>query len=239
MKKIVISQPMFMPWVGLFQQFKMADKIIYFDDVQLPLGRSFSNRVQVQSKDGLRWLTVPITRKGKQLIKDVKIDGSTNWKKSHLGILKQSYRKAKYANLALNLVDEIYSSNTESLSDFCIFGIDIIAKFLNLNREVTRSSSYGFNSLKSEKLLDIITFERATNYITGHGAANYLDHDLFEASNVSVEYMKYNLPEYEQLFKPFTPFVSIIDLIANLGPETESYLEANTIDWRTFINERE
>ena len=71
---------MFMPWIGLFQQFNLAKTIVYFDDVQLPLGRSFTNRVQVQTKDGVKWLTVPIKRSGKQLIKDVKIDNSSDWK---------------------------------------------------------------------------------------------------------------------------------------------------------------
>ena len=237
MNKIVITQPMFMPWIGLFQQFNLAKTIVYFDDVQLPLGRSFTNRVQVQTKDGVKWLTVPIKRSGKQLIKDVKIDNSSDWKKSHLGTLKQSYGKAPYAELALNLVDDIYSNASDSLSDFCIFGIERITEFLGLKYESKRSSCYKFNSFKSEKLLDIISAEGAKNYLTGHGAAKYLDHHLFEASNVKVEYIDYNLPSYNQLFKPFTPFVSIVDLIANVGFDTINHLEANTMNWREFINE--
>ena len=106
-------------------------------------------------------MTVPIKRSGKQLIKDVKIDNSSDWKKSHLGTLKQSYGKAPYAELALNLVDDIYSNASDSLSDFCIFGIERITEFLGLKYESKRSSCYKFNSFKSEKLLDIISAEGA------------------------------------------------------------------------------
>ena len=108
MKKIVISQPMFLPWIGIFQQILTADLFVHYDDVQLPDGRSFCSRVQIKSDDGVRWMSVPVKRKSKQLICDAKIDFSKNWKKSHLEILKKSYKSAPFGDLALSLVESIY-----------------------------------------------------------------------------------------------------------------------------------
>ena len=39
-RTVVISQPMFLPWVGLFEQARHADVWFHYDDVQLPQGRS-------------------------------------------------------------------------------------------------------------------------------------------------------------------------------------------------------
>ena len=51
MKKIVISQPMLFPWIGIFEQIKLSDVYVHYDDAQLPQGRSFINRVQIKTKD--------------------------------------------------------------------------------------------------------------------------------------------------------------------------------------------
>jgi hypothetical protein len=39
---VVISQPMFFPWVGMLEQLKLADTYVHYDDVQFEKG-SFSN----------------------------------------------------------------------------------------------------------------------------------------------------------------------------------------------------
>lgn len=237
MNKVVVSQPMFLPWIGIFQQIRAADVFVHYDDVQFPLGRSFSSRVQIKAEDGSRWLTVPIRRDGKQLIKDVKIDQSKDWKSSHLGLLHQSYRKAEFADLAMSLVESIYTHDNDSLSEFCIFGIDKITNFLGLKCEFVLSSSHSFTSSSSKKLLDIVKAEQGDAYITGHGAKKYLDHELFEFSAIDVEYMDYVLRHYPQLHGNFTSYVSIIDLIANMGEKACDYVTAKTINWREFVGE--
>ena len=72
-------------------------------------------------------------------------------------------------------------------------------------------------------------------YITGHGARNYLDHELFEEAGVRVEYMKYNQTEYRQLHGAFTPFVSILDLIANEGKDGRRVISSSSVYWKEFM----
>ncbi|MDG1012720.1 MAG: WbqC family protein [Luminiphilus sp.] len=237
MKRVVVSQPMFLPWVGIFQQIRAADVFVHYDDVQFPQGRSFSSRVQIKAEDGSRWLTVPIRRDGKQLIRDVKIDQSKAWKANHLGLLYQAYRKAQFADLAMALVESIYTHDNDSLSEFCMFGIEKITNFLGLKCKFILSSSHSFTSSSSKKLLDIVKAEQGDVYITGHGAKKYLDHELFELSAIDVEYMDYMLRRYSQLHGNFTSYVSIIDLIANTGEQACDYVTAKTINWREFVGE--
>ncbi len=234
MKRVVVSQPMLLPWIGIFEQIRASDIFIHYDDVQFPQGRSFSSRVQVKTEYGSRWLTVPVKHDGKQLIQDVKIDATKKWKENHLGVFRQSYRKAPFGDMALELVESIYAMESDSLSDFCIFGIEKIAMFLGLNCEFSRSSRYGFTSSSSRKLLDIVMAEKGKIYITGHGAKNYLDHELFESHGINVEYIHYVLNEYPQLNGAFTSYVSIIDVIANVGELASELIIAESINWKEF-----
>src|SRR4051812_21370094 len=104
MKTVVISQPMFFPWIGLFEQIALADVYVHYDDVQLPLGRSFITRVQIKTVDGVQWMTIPIVRNGQQLIRDVRIDNTQDWRRKRLGILKHAFAKAEHAADAIGLV---------------------------------------------------------------------------------------------------------------------------------------
>jgi hypothetical protein len=76
-----------------------------------------------------------------------------------------------------------------------------------------------------------------TRYVTGHGAASYLDHAEFEAAGVTVEYMRYSLTPWPQGGVSFSPYVSILDLIGWTGPRAPAYLNPSTVDWRTFLIE--
>ena len=237
MRRVVVSQPMLLPWIGIFEQIRAADIFVHYDDVQFPQGRSFSSRVQVKAENGSRWLTVPVKREGKQLIRNVKIDASKNWKGSHLGVLRQCYRKAPFGDMALELVESIYALDSDSLSEFCILGIERVAGFLGLDCEFTRSSTYGFTSSSSRKLLDIVMAERGNVYITGYGAKNYLDYELFESHGIDVEYIRYVLCEYPQLYGAFTPYVSIIDVIAHVGERASEFVIAESMNWKEFVSE--
>ena len=85
-------------------------------------------------------------------------------------------------------------------------------------------------------MLDLILRLEGTTYITGHGARNYLDHALFERHGVAVEYMDYRRLSYPQLYGPFDPHVTILDLIANVGPSAAGYLCSGTLPWKEFVS---
>ena len=105
---VVISQPMFFPWVGMFEQVRLADHFVFYDDVQFSKG-SFVNRVQIKTATGIKWLTVPL--KGLSLgqrIQDVQVDGAKNWQRQHIDMLKQAYAQAPGLKDMLALVQEVH-----------------------------------------------------------------------------------------------------------------------------------
>jgi hypothetical protein len=73
-------------------------------------------------------------------------------------------------------------------------------------------------------LLTILTRLGATHYVSGPSARDYIHLEQFAAAGISVEFMSYEYPEYPQLFGPFEPAVSILDLLFNTGPDAAKFI---------------
>ena len=236
--KVVISQSMYFPWVGLLEQVSLAEIFIHYDDVQY--ARGFYNRVQVKTANGSKWITVPLSNHHRgQRIDEVLIDNQTDWRGKHKDILKQAYMKAPFRDEMLALVDEVFSKSGTTLSEVSRESILALVRYFKLDTKVRfmSSSDMRLPGSSSQRLHDLCVAVAADVYVTGHGARNYLDHDLFERSGIKVEYMKYNMIPYPQLHGDFTPYVSALDLVANCGEEGASVIKSNSIHWKDFLNE--
>ena len=234
--KLVVSQPMFLPWVGLFEQVKIADVYVHYDDVQMPKGRSFISRVQIKTPDGAQWLSARIDRqRSKLLISETFLLQESNWREKHLNLLRQNYREADQYATMLQLAEEFYSQTDDCLAGFNQFTIESLAKWLGLETEFRVSSELSIQGRGTQRLIDICKHFGATEYITGHGARNYLDHRAFEDNDITVSYMQYGLQQYKQLHGEFTPYVTILDAVANLGKAARDILACNTVDWHEFV----
>jgi WbqC-like protein family len=234
-RTLVVSQPMFLPWVGLFEQVRLSDVFIHYDDVQLPQGRSFMSRVQIKSAQGVLWLTAPVdrTRSGK-LLKDVMLFSEEDWRAKHLKTIKHAYSKAPYFSRMFELVENIYAHQTDHLSEFNINAIERLAAYLGLSPQFMRSSELGVEGSSTQRLVDLCKLVSCDSYVTGHGALNYLEHEKFEETGISVRYMAYKKTAYPQRHGEFTPYVSIIDAIANCGEQARELLASEAIYWREF-----
>ena len=235
--RVVISQPMFFPWVGMFEQIRLANIYVHYSDVQYSKG-SFVNRVQIKTPMGVRWLTVPLQRFTLgQRIDQIQI-AKSDWRSKHLELLKQSYRRAPYMNDMFNLVEQVYSHNYLTIDELSRASLDAVCHYYQLNPacRFLNARDLAINGKGSQRVLDIVQALGGTVYITGHGAKNYLDHARFEAAGVRVEYMNYQCKPYPQMHGAFTPYVSILDLIANMGQAGREYICSDTLYWRDFLN---
>ncbi len=238
MTRVVISQSMYFPWVGLLEQIRLADIFVHYDDVQYT--RGFYNRVQVKTANGIKWLTVPLRDHHRgQRIDEVLVDDRTDWRGRHRDVLRQAYLKAPFRDEMLTIVDHVFSKNAQTLADVSRESILALAHYFGL-AETTRfmcSAYLGISGSSSQRLHDICVALGATIYITGHGARNYLDHELFEKSGIQVQYMKYRMISYPQLYGGFTPYVTALDLVANLGRTGAKVICSESIYWKELLNE--
>lgn len=234
---IVVSQPMYFPWVGMLQQIRLCDMFVYYDDVQF--SRGFFNRVQIKAQEGIRWLTVPLLgfRRG-QLINEVRIDNTKGWKRSHRDQLKRAYATAPFRKDVFDLVDDVFSRDYEVIGELASESTNALVSYfyeIAEGKAFLTSSSMGIPGSSSQRLIDICAALNAKTYLTGHGARNYLDHEAFEARGIDVAYICYELDKYPQLYGEFTPYVSALDLIANCGREGLKHIRGKPENWRSFI----
>lgn len=236
---VVISQPMFFPWVGLFEQIRLADVYVHYGDVQFSKG-SFVNRVQIKTAQGIKWLTVPLQNVSLgQIIDDVEINHGIDWRNQHLGQLKQAYSKAPFLKQMLSIVHEVYDQPLDTIGALSRRSIEVCCKYygLDVGRKFIEVQEMGIDGKSSQRVFDIVSALGGTHYITGWGAKKYLDHQLFESAGISVDYMDYKKTPYPQLYGEFTPYVSILDLIANVGDAGGEYICSETLNWKKFIEQ--
>lgn len=236
--RVVVSQSMYFPWVGLLEQVRLADIFVHLDDVTFTKG--FYNRVQVKTAQGPRWLTIPLQGHSRdERIADARIDNSTAWRVRHRDVLRQAYRGAPFVDDMLVLVDGVFAQPAEVLAQVSRASILTLADYFGLatGTHFLDAESLGIGGASSQRLLDIVLAVGGTEYITGHGARNYLDHELFERHGVAVRYMRYRCLPYQQAHGEFTPYVTALDLVAQCGRAGANYIVSEAIDWRTFVNE--
>jgi hypothetical protein len=230
---LVVSQPMFLPWVGLFEQIRLSDVFVHYDDVQLPQGRSFMTRVQIKSASGISWLTAPIDHaKSGRMINEVVFCNDRDWRDRHLTTLRHAYGRAPHFRLMLGLAEDIYGCSSNKLSEFNIHAVERIAKWLDLSPRFDRSSRMGVTGKSTQRLVGLCKAENCDTYITGHGALRYLDHQMFEDAGIAVCYMDYARLPYPQGRGEFTPHVSILDAIAHCGERAADLLCSNAVYWK-------
>lgn len=234
---VVISQPMYFPWVGMFEQVKLCNVYVHYDDVQFSKG-SFTNRVQIKtnSSDGYSWLTVPLKNLTLGInIKELLINNDKDWKNHHLNQLKEAYRQSPFRDEMLVLVNNVFENQFKTIAELSQSSIEVIADYFGFNHQkFFVSSELAIGGASSQRVYEIVKHFKGDVYITGHGARKYLDHNLFEENGIEVAYMDYQRTPYPQQFGPFNPHVSILDLIANLGKEGEQYIHSSTKHWREF-----
>jgi hypothetical protein len=224
---VVILQPSYIPWRGYFDQIRRADLFIFYDDVQYDK-HGWRNRNQIKTAQGKQWLTIPVHSKGVTEgipIKDVRIDWSKPWAKNHRKALTISYSKAPCFKTYLPLLESFYDRRDVYLADFTIeTTIQLTRELGNSSTRFMRSSELaGIDGVKTDRLIQILKQVGATHYISGPSARDYIEQSKFDAAGITLEYMEYNYAESPQLYPPYDPYVSVLDLMFMLGGEAGKY----------------
>lgn len=228
----VILQPSYIPWRGLFHLIQKADTFVFYDDVQYD-DHGWRNRNRIKTPQGAQWLSIPVNSKGAHTnttqIKDIRIVWNSAWNRKHLAALKQNYGKAPCFTAYAPLLEEFYGRHDEFLADFTIdFTVALARKLGIAHTQFVRSSTLPAAGSKTDRLISLLTHLGASHYISGPSARDYIEPDKFAAANISLEYIVYDYPEYQQLHGAFEPQVSVLDLLFMAGPDAAKYIWERT-----------
>ncbi|WP_246661464.1 WbqC family protein [Tardiphaga sp. vice352] len=232
-KSVVITQSNYLPWRGYFDLLRSADEIVLLDSVQYTR-RDWRNRNLIKTPQGAGWITISVEVKGRylQAIDETRIS-DPDWARTHKRTIELAYRKApcftETADWLFALLDEVAEQpllsvvNEITLKRICgKLSVDIPMR--RCTDLIDRERLAGLDP--TDRLIALAQAAGATRYLTGPAARSYLNVDRFRDAGIEVEWMRYDVyPPYPQLWGPFVPGVSIIDLFFNTGADATRYLD--------------
>lgn len=241
MNKIVsINQPAYLPWLGYFHRIAISDVFVFFDIVQFEKN-SFTNRNKIKMSKGAEWLTVPVKLKNhtQKEIQEIEIADSA-WQKDHWKAISLNYKRAKYWEMYNESLGEFYQRGYSKIADFCYEQLVYFLGILRINTQVIRASDLPpYQSSKQDLVIDICRSLKASVYVSGALGKNYISPDKFSIQNIKLYFQDYQFPVHQQLWGDFAPFMSIIDLLFNEGPQSREIIMQNNITKEDLIKKYE
>lgn len=220
---IGIQQAEHLPWIGFFNKMATVDGFVLLDHVQFKKNY-FENRNRIKTANGVVWLTVPVRQNGRfgQSLMEVEISDDPKWKKKYLKTVEQEYKKSPFWEDVRNLIWPVFEQASNLLIDLNLGLIDSLAAYLKISTPRIRSSSMDVGGEhKGGLVLKICQSLSAATYLSGPDGRNYLDFASFEKNGIQVAYHDFGHPVYPQMHGDFVSHLSILDLIANCGQESQ------------------
>ena len=219
---IVITQPTFIPWIGYFDQLRIADIVVFLDSVQYQR-RSWQNRNRIINRLGKECLlTIPLKKSPRNtLIKDINISDTFKLD-SFLDKIKSSYRGASNLENCLYFVKK---SLSKKLMDKSTLLKDINRQFIE---DILDSSDIKFKTFWSsdfeslikyntptERLVEICKYFKASTYLSAPGSRDYMIEELKKFSKFDINVKWHSFSHRSYVNGEFKPYMSIIDYLAH------------------------
>ncbi|MFH1096297.1 MAG: WbqC family protein [Candidatus Desantisbacteria bacterium] len=225
---VSIHQPDYLPWLGFFDKISRCDVFVLLDNVQFSKNY-FTNRNKIRTAQEWTWLTVPVLTKGKadQRIDEVKINSinEKRWAEKHWKSLEQSYKKAPFFSEHADFFYQLYSRQWDSLAELNKTIIYYLVDAFGIKTRICEVAEIAAEGNSTELLSNICQSLVADTYLSGAFGKEYLEEGLFTDHKIKVAYQDFFHPEYKQVFSPFIPNMSAIDLLFNYGKDSLQILQ--------------
>jgi hypothetical protein len=227
--KIAINQPTYLPWMGYFDLIDQVDLFVILNNVQF-VKQSWQQRNRIKTANGLQWLTVPVIFRGRlgQLIKDVEIR-DREFARDHIRAIELAHsRSTFFAQYFPSLRERLEELREGLLLDLNLGLISWVLEILKIKTPLVRASSLGVSGKRTELLANICEVVGATEYVSPLGSAEYLlsEQAVLSQRGIEISFQHYEHPQYRQVFTPFEPFASVIDVILNCGEQAAAVIRS-------------
>ena len=168
--------------------------------------QTYRNRCRVMTANGVESLSVPVVKVNGNhtMTKEVVISYKEHWQQIHRRCLESAYKAAPYFDHYYDDLKPIFEQRFERLVDLNDAALKAVLKMLKSNREIVHTTDY----------------------------VHVVENDLREAFSPKAISKPDSFPEYYQVFNtkfPFTPDLSILDLLFNEGPEAMNIVTRSVI----------
>ncbi len=207
-----------MPWPGFFHKWMLADVFVILDTVQYHKNE-WQNRNRIKTAQGEQWVTVPVTYRFPQTIREVGI-AQGNWAKKHIASITQAYAKAPCFEQIWPPVLHILRQAHTMLSPLNIALIQVLGTQLGCTAPLVLASSLPVQQEDpSQRLIDICQHLQGDAYLSGAEGRNYLRQEAFAQAGLDLWFQQVTPPVYPQLHGEFIPCLSVLDVLFNIGDD--------------------
>ena len=139
---VVLSTSYFPP-IQYFSKLVNYSKIL-IDIHETYSKQSYRNRCVILSSNGPLSLTVPVIRPNGNhtLIKDTRVDYSTNWQKNHWKAIESAYRNSIYFDFVADCITPFFERHENFLVDLNLKTVLELLNFLGISRKIDITDSY-------------------------------------------------------------------------------------------------
>ena len=214
---IVGHQPQYFPYIGIFNKILKSDIFLFVDSTKF-VSKVWHNRTIIKDKkDKVFYLTIPVSFKNGQIIKDVKII-KNNWKIKHLKSISNIYGSSKYFGDLFPLIEEVINQKSDYLIDYTINSMEIILSKISYDKSnIYFQSKENIVGSKNDLIVNIVKHFKSNKYLTGEVAKDYVKENYLKDKNIDHSFNKFKHPIYTQNGNKFIENLSIIDCIFNIG----------------------
>jgi hypothetical protein len=214
--KTAIIQPYIFPYLGYFQLIQAVNTFVFYDDVNF-IKRGWINRNQLLVNNSAHLFSIPLKNASQnKLINEVELAIDDKWMNNFYATLEQNYKKAPYYKDTLNLIQQVFSTNSKTISDLSISSIITISKHIGITT-VFKKSSISYSSSKgmekSNRLIEITKRSNAKIYINPSGGKELYQKNYFKKQNIELSFIENKLSNYPQFNSDFIAGLSIIDVL--------------------------
>lgn len=162
--------------------------------------QTYRNRAEIMTAGGVRTLTVPVIRDNHSRTEEVGIDYKERWNIIHLRTLAAAYSASPYYLYYKDDLETLLTKRYEKLMELNEAIMKWILRLLKADCRLQQTEDY----------------------------QKVYEEDFRNTFSPKHPYPTEGMESYYQVFSdrhPFTPNLSIIDLLMNLGPEAKDYLK--------------
>jgi len=212
-------QPTYLPWAGYFNLMKSVDVFVFLDDAQFQKN-SWHSRNRLLIAHQPHWITVPVKHIAvTQQLTETLLCEEKHWRRKHSVMLQQTYARHPHKIAVEEISTFLLQDDSKHLADLNINLIRYISLKLGITTPVKLSSEMLVEGRRTEKVLNILLCAQATQYLSPNGSSDYLKEDNFTSqTDIELQFQAFNPQPYAQFgHEQFVPYLSIVDVVANLG----------------------
>lgn len=219
---VAIHQPDYISWLGYFYKMSKSDVFVFLDDCQFS-NDNMHHWNRLKTPQGSCRVKVPVEQHLGDPINRVRTRDELGWKEKHLRTVEMNYARARHFEDFYPCFREMLLSDYPDLAEMNITINTEIARRFGFTMPLYRSSEMALDTVREERVLDIVEKMGGDTYLSGHGAKAYQVDGHFAERGIRLVYTDYAPITYRQLWPKvgFVPYMSVLDYIFNCGFDWE------------------